>query len=119
MPEKNEEILRKSLIIFLLKNPFIFIIYFINLVNFFKDIKPPKNYLHVLHLINCNLITINKKKKYKYINNLHKKILERPYKGVFVVFKNSNVPARLYYLKNNFIIYKKNFFFTLAIKKFN
>ena len=91
LPEKNEEILRKSLIIFLLKNPFIFIIYFFNLVNFFKDIKPPKNYLHVLHLINCNLITINKKKKYKYINKFHKKILERPYKGVFVVFKNSNV----------------------------
>ena len=116
LPEKNEKILKKSLIIFLLKNPFILIIYFINLVNLFKDIKPPENYLQVLHLINCNLININKKKKYSYINNLHKKILNRRYKGVYVVFKNSNVYARSYYLKNNFKIYKKNIFFTLAIK---
>lgn len=119
LPEENEKILKKFLLINLAKNPLKLIIFLMNPMNLFKDIKPPKNYLQVLHLINCNLISITKKKKYNHINNHHKKIIRGKYKGIFVVFKNSNVFAKSYYLKNNFKIYKKNIFYTLAIKNFH
>lgn len=118
LPKKEEARLKKFLLIYMLKNPSKFFFFLINPINFFKEIKPPKNYLQLFHFINLNLRFINKKKKYFFINRIHKKVCYNKYKGIYVIYKNSNLNAHKYYMNNNFRIYKKNIFYSLAIRKF-
>ena len=118
LPEKNEQILRNYFINYLYKNPFKLCIFLLNPTYFFKYIKPPKNYLQLFHFVNLNLKFIKRKKKYITINNLHRNVIKGRYKGIFVIYRNSNFIAKKYYFNNNFKIYKKNLFYSLAIKKF-
>lgn len=118
LPNKNEKIFKDYLLSILFKKPVKFLIFFLSPSNLFKRIKPPIKYLQLFHIINVNLINIKKKKKYNLINNLHRKVVNAKYKGVYVLYRNTNLIAKKYYLNNNFKIYKKNLFYSLAIKKF-
>ena len=118
LPEKNEKILRDNLLSTLFKNPIQLLNFFFNLSNLFKNIKPPIEYLQLFHIINVNLKKIKKKKKYSLINNLHRKVIKGKYKGIYVIYRNTNFIAKKYYYNNNFKIYKKNLFYSLAVKKF-
>ena len=118
LPEKNEQILKNYFINYLYKNPFKLCIFLLNPKFFFKYIKPPKNYLQLFHFVHLNLKFIKRKKKYFAINNLHRNVIKERYKGIFVIYRNSNFIAKKYYFNNNFKIYKKNLFYSLAIKKF-
>ena len=119
LPEKNQKILKDNILYVLFCNPLKFFNFFLNPLNLFKNLKAPIDYLQLFHIINTNLINIKKKKKYNSINNVHKKVVNDKYKGVYVIYRNTNIAARKYYFNNNFKIYKKNLFFTLSVKKFN
>ena len=119
LPIENENKLKKNLFNFLLKNSFKFIFFILNPINFFKNINPPKDYLQLFHLINLNLKYMNKIKKYKAINKLHKKVIKGKYKGIYVIYKNTNLIAKKYYFNNGYKLFKKNFFYSLATKSFN
>ena len=114
----NEKQLKKNLLKFFFKNPLKFISFIINPINLFKDIKPPKDYLQLFHFVNLNLKSIDRKKKYQLINDVHKNVINDEYKGIYVIYRNSNIFARKFYQNNQFETFKKNFFYTLAIKKF-
>ena len=117
LPEKNQKILKNNLLNILFCSPLKFFNLFLSPSNFFKNLEAPIDYLQLFHIINMNLIKIKKKKKYNSINNIHKKLVKDKYKGVYVLYRNTNTVARKYYLNNNFKIYKRNLFFTLAVKK--
>ena len=108
--KENEDYLKKNFLKFFLKNPLKFIIFIINQINLFKDIKPPKNYLQLFHFINLNLKSIDRNIKYEAINRVHKNVIKGDFKGIYVVYKNSNIIAKKYYQNNQFEIYKKIFF---------
>ena len=116
--KENEDYFRKNFLKFFLRNPLKVIIFIINPINLFKDIKPPKDYLQLFHFVNLNLKSIDRNIKYESINRVHKKVIGDDYKGIYVIYKNSNIFAKKYYQNNQFEIYKKNFFYSLAIKKF-
>ena len=118
LTKENEKLLKNYLLIFFLKNPIKFLIFLINPINFFKNISPPDNYLQLFHFVNLNLQIITKKKKYYFINKVHKFVIKNDYEGIYVIFKNNNYRAKKYYKNNNFKIYKKNLFYSLALKKF-
>ena len=46
------------------------------------------------------------------------KVIKNEYKGIYVIYRNSNIFAKKYYQNNEYKTYKKNFFYTLALKKF-
>lgn len=117
LPKKNQKILKDNLINILFHSPLKFFNFFLSPSNLFKNLKAPIDYLQLFHIINMNLINIKKKKKYNSINNIHKKVVKDKYKGVYVLYRNTNLVARKYYFNNNFKVYKKNLFFTLAVKK--
>ena len=116
--KENEVYLRKNFLKFFLKNPLKFIIFIINPINLFKNISPPKDYLQLFHFVNLNLKFIDRKKKYEFINYVHKIVIKNEYKGIYVIYRNSNIFAKKYYQNNEYKTYKKNFFYTLALKKF-
>ena len=116
--KKNENHLRKQFMKFLIRNPLKFILFILNPINLFKDIKPPENFLQLFHFVNLNLKSIDKKIKYDSINHIHKNVINNRYKGIFVIYKNTNDRAKRYYQNNKFEIYKKNLFYSLAFKKF-
>ncbi len=116
--KENENQLKKNILKFFFRNPLKLIIFIINPINLFKDIKPPKDYLQLFHFVNLNLKLIDRKTKYESINCVHKKVINNEYKGIYVIYKNSNIYAKKFYQNNQFEKYKKNFFYTLAIKKF-
>ena len=116
--KENEDYFRKNFLKFFLKNPLKLIIFIINPINLFKDIKPPKDYLQLFHFVNLNLESIDRNIKYEAINRVHRNVIEGNFKGIYVVYKNSNIFAKKYYQNNQFEIYKKNFFYSLALKKF-
>lgn len=116
--KENEVYLRKNFLKFFLKNPLKFIIFIINPINLFKNINPPKDYLQLFHFVNLNLKIIDRKRKYEFINCVHKIVIKNEYKGIYVIYRNSNIIAKKYYQNNEYKIYKKNFFYTLAFKKF-
>lgn len=118
LPKKNEKIFKDDLLNILFKNPLNFLKFILSPSNLFKNIKPPKKYLQLFHLINLNLKNIKKKKKYSLINNLHRKVVKSKYEGIYVLYKNTNFIAKKYYHNNNFKIYDKNLFYSLAVKKF-
>ncbi len=119
LPIENEKILKKNFFNYSLKNPFKVIFFVLNPVNFFKNINPPKDYLQLFHLINLNLKYVERKKKYEAINKLHRKVIKRQYKGIYVIYKNTNLIAKKYYFNNGYKLFKKNLFYSLAIKKLN
>lgn len=114
----NESLLKKDLLKFFFKNPLKLMIFITNPINLFKNINPPENYLQLFHFVNLNLKTIDRKTKYESINRVHKDVINDEYKGIYVIYKNSNTYAKKFYYNNQFETYKKNFFYTLAIKKF-
>ena len=118
LPEKNEKILRDNLLRILFKNPIKFLNFFFSPSNLVKNIKPPIGYLQLFHIINVNLKNIKKKKKYNLINDLNRKVVKGKYKGIYVLYRNTNFIAKKYYYNNNFKIYKKNLFYSLAVKNF-
>ena len=118
LTKENEENLRKNFLKFFLKNPLKLLIFILNPINLFKDIKPPKDYLQLFHLVNLNLVSVDKKIKYDSINYIHKNVIKGKYKGIYVIYRNTNNRAKKYYRNNQFEIYKKNFFYSLAFKKF-
>ena len=118
MKLSNEKIFKDDLLNILFKNPLNFLKFILSPSNLFKNIKPPKKYLQLFHLINLNLKNIKKKKKYSLINNLHRKVVKSKYEGIYVLYKNTNFIAKKYYHNNNFKIYDKNLFYSLAVKKF-
>ena len=119
LPIENEKILKKNFFKYLIKNPFRVMFFVINPINFFKNINPPKNYLQLFHLINLNLKYVDRKTKYEAINKLHKKVIKDQYKGVYAIYKNTNLIAKKYYFNNGYKLFRKNFFYSLATKKFN
>ena len=52
------------------------------------------------------------------LENLHKKIANKKYQGIYAIYENKNVIASKYYRKSNFKIFKKNIFFSFVKKKF-
>lgn len=119
LPTENEKILKKNLFNYLLKNPFRVMFFILNPINFFKNINPPKDYLQLFHLINLNLKFVKRKTKYDAINKLHKKVIKDQYKGVYAIYKNTNLIAKKYYFNNGYKLFKKNFFYSLATKRFS
>lgn len=119
LPTENEKILKNNFFNYLIKNPFRVIFFVINPINFFKNINPPKNYLQLFHIINLNLKYVDRKTKYETINKLHKKVIKDQYKGIYVIYKNTNLIAKKYYFNNGYKLHRKNFFYSLATKKFN
>ena len=117
----DEEKMKKKLLIFIFKNIlFNLPILILNYKMFFKIHQPPKNYIQLIHLI----IKIKEKEKkiklklHKKIENLHKKIINKKYQGIYAIYENKNVIASKYYRKSNFKIFKKNIFFSFVKKKF-
>ena len=101
-----------------MKKKLIFLIF--NYKIFFKIHKPPENYIQLIHLI----IKIKEKERkiklklHKKIENLHQKIVNKRYQGVYAIYENKNIIASKYYRKSNFKIFKKNIFFSFVKKKF-
>jgi hypothetical protein len=86
---------------------------------FFKHHMPPDNYIQLMHLV----IKINKSEKKiksflnKKIEQLNQIVAYKKYNGIYAIYQNDNVIAAKYYSKNNFKIFKKNFFFSFVKKK--
>ena len=86
---------------------------------FFKMHTPPNDYIQLFHLI----VKVNKTEKkiksilHKKIEHLNQMVSYKKYKGVYAIYQNNNVIAARYYDKNNFKIFKKNFFYTFVKKK--
>lgn len=117
LTKENDKKLKNYLLLFFLKNPIKLLFFLINPVNLFKNIAPPEGYLQLFHFINLNLKKIPSKKKYNFINKVHLRVLNNNYKGIYVIYKNNNHRAKKFYINNNFKIYAKNLFYTLAFKK--
>ena len=118
LTKENEYLLKNYFLKYIFKNPLKLLIFLSNPINLFKNIKPPKNYLQLFHFVNLNLELIERKKKYDSINYIHKNVIKEKYDGIYVIYKNNNNRAKKYYQNNGFNIYKKNLFYSLAIKKF-
>ena len=118
---KKEKELKKNIFFYLLKKPWLILSVFFNISNYFKLIKTPSNYLQLFHLIIIKSKLnkkITKKQKYNFINNLHKKILQKKFKGIYAVHKNNNISASKYYKNNRYILFRKNLFFSVVFKNF-
>jgi hypothetical protein len=118
---KNESKMKKILIRFILKNFFKSIyLLILNFNFFFKMHTYPKKFIQLIHLV----IKIEKKNNsikkllHKKINKLHKKILLPNYKGIYAMYENNNIIASKFYKKNNFKVFKSNFFYTFVKKEF-
>lgn len=117
----KEDKMKKKLIFLIFKNILLNLpILIFNYKIFFKIHKPPENYIQLIHLI----IKIKEKERkiklklHKKIENLHQKIVNKRYQGVYAIYENKNIIASKYYRKSNFKIFKKNIFFSFVKKKF-
>jgi hypothetical protein len=51
------------------------------------------------------------------INRLHQQVIISKYRGIYAAYDNKNIIASKYYKKNNFKVFKNNFFYTFVKKK--
>lgn len=112
--KKLESNLKIEIIKYFIFHPKKLILLFKNIYFFFKIIKYPKNYIQLFHFIvdKSSQIKINKKVRDKKIHQLHKKLINNKYLGIFAIFNNENLSAKNYYKKNKFIIFSKNLFYS-------
>ncbi len=120
MDKINEDKMKKKLIFLIFKNilsnlPKLIFNYKI----FFKIHESPENYIQLIHLI----IKLKKREGkiklnlHKKIENLHQKVVNKRYRGVYAIYENKNIIANKFYRKSNFKIFKKNIFFSFVKKK--
>ena len=116
---EKEEKMKKILIKFLFKKFInIFLIIF-NFKFFFKIHSPPANFIQLVHLV----IKLNKSDNdlkiqlHARINRLHQQVIISKYRGIYAAYDNKNIIASKYYKKNNFKVFKNNFFYTFVKKK--
>ena len=116
---EKEEKMKKILIKFLFKKFInIFLIIF-NFKFFFKIHSPPTNFIQLVHLV----IKLNKGDNnlkiqlHARINRLHQQVIISKYRGIYAAYDNKNIIASKYYKKNNFKVFKNNFFYTFVKKK--
>lgn len=114
---KIKDILIKNILKHPIKNFFLILA---NIKFFFKIHKRPKKFIQLMHLIikykakkNQNL----KRRIHNEIEKLHRKVTNSKYKGIYASFENDNFVAAKYYKKNNFKVFKKNFFYSFVKKK--
>lgn len=116
--EKLESDLKIEIIKYFIFHPKKLILLFKNINFFFKLIKYPKNFIQLLHFIvnRTLLININKKARDKKIHQLHQKLINNKYQGVFAIYNNENLSAENYYKKNKFILFSKNLFYSCVTR---
>tara|TARA_B100000900_G_scaffold354428_1_gene323125 strand:- start:2478 stop:3056 length:579 start_codon:yes stop_codon:yes gene_type:complete len=114
---KIKDILIKNIFKHPMKN---FFLIFANIKFFFKIHKRPKKFIQLMHLIikNNEKKNQNLKKRIHYeIEKLHRKVTNSKYSGIYASFENDNFAAAKYYKKNNFKVFKKNFFYSFVKKE--